>query len=557
MTSKFSGALQLTDLNDFITPSQACVRPVKIDKADTSNIASIEVNNDTGEYFQVNIDGSRKELKKTKIDLSDCLACSGCVTSAESVLVNQQSVEELLRVLHTSFNYEIKYTEEEKQNLENKMNEDDDVRYKVMIVSISPQSIASVAAYFNCSIAEAERRLHHMFHQFGAYKVFDTTWSRHFSHLELCHEFDSKFSAIAQQRKQQNDTSSEVVPRRAKRAKKDIEIPLLASACPGFVCYAEKTYGDFIIPYIATTKSPQQIMGSIVKQYFVKLIGEQQQQTVNSSDIYHVSVMPCFDKKLEASRDDFQIEDNVKEVDMVLTSSEVINLLKSQFNILDRNEFMNLVPNVDTDLSHISHKGLDSPLFSFSPSDILSYGISDTMESGGYTETLFRFAAKKYFGIELSANQSLEYKSGRNSDFKEVTLQIEENNQKKVLLRMAIANGFRNIQNIVRKLKTGRSEYDFIEVMACPSGCVNGGGQITAPENVAPRDHLQKVKDLYLETLVHINKKNEQTTGTPTMQDSYNLWIKDGVYSANAKQLFHTQYHAREKLNINPLTIQW
>ena len=94
-------------------------------------------------------------------------------------------------------------------------------------------------------------------------------------------------------------------------------LPMLASSCPGWVCYAEKTHGNFILPYIATTRSPQQIMGVLVKQYLAK-----QLQTTGDR-IYHVTVMPCYDKKLEASREDFFSEvENSRDVDCVITSSK-------------------------------------------------------------------------------------------------------------------------------------------------------------------------------------------------------------------------------------------
>lgn len=579
--SKFSSSLQLTDLNDYITPSQACVRPVKIDKSDTSTISSIEVNENTGQYFQVNIDGSRKELKKTKIDLSDCLACSGCVTSAESVLVNQQSLSEFLRVITSSFLWQLKdYNDQDLNTTSTAIASVDEEpkTYKIFLVSISPQSIASIAAHFDCSVIETERRLHYMFHTMGASKVFDTTWARHFSHLEMCREFDTKFAAIAEQRKRVSATlttnsTEDKNNRRSKRIKKDNNdsnnnngIPMLTSSCPGFVCYAEKTFGDFIIPFISTTKSPQQIMGTLLKRFYLHILNNNGKEMFTAGDIYHMAVMPCFDKKLEASREDFQIEDNVKEVDIVLTSSEIINLLNTQFNVKTRAEFRNISPGIDSNQQHPSFYGLDAPFISFKPDELPSYGILESMESGGYTEVLFRYAAKKYFDTEIPPNEPLQFKTGRNSDFKEVVLHLntkngDNNNNDNVALRFAIAYGFRNIQNVIRKMKSGRCEYDFIEVMACPSGCVNGGGQATAPETTTPREHLQKVKHIYKDTLINLHSKYDEqmeVNKSLSLQEAYDLWFKgDGLNSEEAKKAFHTQYHARQQLQINPLTIQW
>ncbi|RMC17553.1 hypothetical protein DUI87_05216 [Hirundo rustica rustica] len=98
MAARFSGVLQLTELDDFIAPSQECIKPVKVDKKAGKAAAKIRIEAD-GSYFQVNQDGEAQKLEKAKITLNDCLACSGCITSAESVLVSQQSHEELCRVL--------------------------------------------------------------------------------------------------------------------------------------------------------------------------------------------------------------------------------------------------------------------------------------------------------------------------------------------------------------------------------------------------------------------------------------------------------------------------
>lgn len=94
-------------------------------------------------------------------------------------------------------------------------------------------------------------------------------------------------------------------------------LPMLASACPGWVCYAEKTHGTFILPYISTARSPQQIMGVMVKQFLAAKLA------VPPARLYHVTVMPCYDKKLEASREDFYSEvTDSKDVDCVITSSK-------------------------------------------------------------------------------------------------------------------------------------------------------------------------------------------------------------------------------------------
>lgn len=476
MTSKFSGGLKIIDLDDFVAPSQDCIKPVKIEKKEGTKIAEIQVDSG-GNYIQINEDGSKTELKKTKIQLADCLACSGCVTSAETVLVNQQSIEEFLKQLV------------------------DDT--KILIISLSPQSRASIAAHFNMDIIETNERLVGFFKNvLGAKEVFDTTWSNNFSVMEICHEFVDKY-------KKQEANKNEKI------------LPLFTSNCPGWVCYAEKTCGEIILPHISTTKSPQQVMGTLIKKHYAK------QKNIKPETIYHVTIMSCYDKKLEASRDDFLLDDKVtREVDCVLTSGEIIQLLeekKVDLRQVERVKMSKLFSNVDENGN---------------------IGIVGGSSSGGYLESVFKYAAKQLFNVHVD---EIKYTQGRNSDFKECSLEVDG----KIVLKFALAYGFRNIQNQVRRMKRGKSPYHFIEIQACPSGCINGGGQIRAPDSVKAREYLHVVESKYREAKIIDPFNDEQTN------QIYKEWIGDTIYSEKAKKLLHTQYHIREKININPLTIKW
>lgn len=273
--SHFSGALQLTDLDDFITPSQECIKPVKIEKQKTKEgRAKISIQED-GSYFS----GTQK-LEKVEITLADCLACSGCITSAEGVLITQQSQEELLRVLQ--------------ENQAAKLN---GLETKLVVFTVSQQPILSLAKRYGLGVVECGQRLAGYFKSIGADLVIDTKLADDLALIEARNEFIDRFNAEAIGQK---------------------TLPMLASSCPGWVCYAEKTHGNFILPYISSTRSPQQIMGVLVKQ----LLG--QQKGIQPNLIYHVTVMPCYDKKLEASREDFFNEAlNCRDVDCVITSSKL------------------------------------------------------------------------------------------------------------------------------------------------------------------------------------------------------------------------------------------
>lgn len=220
----------------------------------------------------------KQKLQKVEITLQDCLACSGCITSAEGVLITQQSQEELLKVLR------------ENQTL--KDTGDSDNEGKIIVFTISIQPLLSLAHRYQMSVEEAARHLSGYLRQLGADYVLTTKIADDLALLECRQEF-------------------------VERYRDNADMTMLSSSCPGWVCYAEKTHGNFILPHIATTRSPQQIMGVLVKQLLAEKL------SVPGSRIYHATVMPCYDKKLEASRDDFYSEVNAsRDVDCVITSSK-------------------------------------------------------------------------------------------------------------------------------------------------------------------------------------------------------------------------------------------
>lgn len=471
MASPFSGALRLTDLDDFLGPSQECIKPVQVDRRPGTSATKIHVEDD-GSYVQINQDGGTRRLEKARVSLDDCLACSGCVTSAETVLITQQSHEELRKVLEA-----------------NKVASPD--QQKLVVVSVSPQSRASLAAHFQLDPTDTAKKLTTFFKILGVHHVFDTSFSRNFSLLESQREFVQRF-----------------------RAQK---LPVLTSVCPGWICYAEKTHGNLLVPLISTARSPQQVMGVLVKDFFA------QRQHVSPATIYHMTVMPCYDKKLEASRSDFfDPKQQSRDVDCVITTGEVVRLLEEE----------------GVSLSTLEPSPLDNVCDDPGVQEATSHRGGG---SGGYLEHVFRYAARELFGIHVD---EVTYKPLRNKDFQEVTLEQEG----QVLLRFATAYGFRNIQNLVQKLKRGRCPYHYVEVMACPAGCLNGGGQLKSPNKPA-KELLEHVERLYREV------KTEEPEEVPGIQDLYRDWLQ-GEGSELADRLLHTSYHAVPKA-ASSLSIRW
>jgi len=297
----------------------------------------------------------------------------------------------------------------------------------------------------------------------------------------------------------------------------------MKNLCVGWICYAEKTHGDDVLPYISAVKSPQQVMGTILKRYACTSLG------LLPEDIYHVTIMPCYDKKLEAAREDFIFEveregvpggSMITEVDCVLTSSEILDLLQTRsidFANLEEAPLDRVIANVD-ELGHL-------------------YGVQGG--SGSYAETIFRYATRELFGREITG--PLQWKTLRNADFREVSLEVDG----KKVLKFACVYGFRNIQNIVRQIKGGRCDYHFMEVMACPSGCLNGGGQIKPKKGQTAKELIQQLEGAYLNEV--------------DIRDPFNNQIVKGLYkewlrypgSEKASTTMRTQYHIREKTVAN------
>eukprot|EP00270_Netrium_digitus_P008319 TRINITY_DN2481_c0_g3_i4.p1 TRINITY_DN2481_c0_g3~~TRINITY_DN2481_c0_g3_i4.p1 ORF type:complete len:387 (+),score=92.71 TRINITY_DN2481_c0_g3_i4:136-1296(+) len=316
-------------------------------------------------------------------------------------------------------------------------------------------------------------------------------------------------------------------------------LPVLASACPGWVVYAEKTHGQYVLPYMSRVKSPQQVMGSVIKRFAC------QRLNLRVEDVYHVSVMPCYDKKLEAVRDEFlfAVPDTesdgaaagrAAEVDCVLTSGELLDILLQQEgedrgqSFADEKE----AP-MDTMLSNLDEKGM-------------LYGARGG--SGGYADAIFRYTAKKLFGHKFPDSDPLLFRDVRknSADLKELTLEVEG----RTVLKVALVYGFQHIQNLLRKIKSGRCDYHFVEVMACPGGCLNGGGQPRPRKGQPLKSHLQDLEAAYLKEVVvanpHVN---------PVAQGLYREWLQHPGSKA-AMDALYTTYKQRER-SVSSLISSW
>lgn len=252
-------------------------------------------------------------------------------------------------------------------------------------------------------------------------------------------------------------------------------------------------------------------MGSFIKKKFAS------SNNINPEDIYHVTMMTCYDKKLESVRQQSLDNGDIPEVDCVLVTSEVEEVF-DKFNIDLNNTALAATP--------------DYPFVNIRDGKLLGMpGVSD-----GYADFVMMYAAKQIFHTDVN---NIVYKTRRNDDFQYTNLEIDGEK----VLSVAKVYGLRNIRNLVNSIKMNRCEYNFVEVMACPGGCTSGGGQ------------LQKNRQDFGNIVEKLKERPMQLpTDNIPMQQALNEWY--GTVS-NPKKALQTTYKAIESKEVNPLHIEW
>ncbi len=287
-------------------------------------------------------------------------------------------------------------------------------------------------------------------------------------------------------------------------------LPMITSCSPGWVKYCEHFFPEFL-PNLSSCKSPHQMLGAIVKSYYAE------KNDIDPKDIFVVSVMPCTAKKFERSRDG-QAGAGYDDVDAVLTTREFARMIK-QANI----DFVNLP---DEDFDNLLGESTGAGVI---------FGAT-----GGVMEAAIRTVADILTGEDL---QEIEYTDVRGiKGIKEATVTVAGKE-----LRVAVASGTGNAEKLLNAVKSGEKHYDFIEIMACPGGCVNGGGQPIVPAEVkgALDPRVERAKGLYGEDTDKLVRKSHKNSEINKLYDEY--LGKPGSHKAH--ELLHTFYAARPKFN--------
>ena len=318
----------------------------------------------------------------------------------------------------------------------------------------------------------------------GVDKVFDTNFAADLTIMEEATEFLGRYT------KKEN-------------------LPLITSCSPGWIKYCEHYYPE-MIPNLSSCKSPQGMFGSVAKTYYA------QKEGIDPKNIFVVSVMPCTAKKFEAERMDHTAVEGLADIDAVVTVRELARMIKKagiMFNMLPDGEF-------------------DAP-FGLGSGAGTIFGAT-----GGVMEAALRTAYETLTGEELD---KLEFNDVRGTEgIKEATYTIAGNE-----IRVAVVSGTANAGKLLDMIKAGEKTYDFIEVMACPGGCVNGGGQPIQPASVTNNYDVRALRAAGL---------YEDDKNLPIRKSHLNPDVK-AVYaeffgepnSHKAHEILHTGYTARKK----------
>lgn len=320
----------------------------------------------------------------------------------------------------------------------------------------------------------------------GFDKVFDTNTGADLTIMEEANEFINRF-------------------------KNNDNLPMITSCSPGWVKYIEMNYPE-LLPHLSSCKSPHEMFGAIIKTYYAK------KENIDPKKIYVVSVMPCIAKKFERQREEMK-EGELFDVDNVITTRELARMIKQaniEFNKLEDSKF-------------------DNPMGEATGAGAI-FGVT-----GGVMEAALRTAQDTLTGESLPQIDFEEVRGTQN--IKRAIIEIDGKE-----IKVVAASGLANAKTILEEIKQGKADYQFVEIMACPGGCIMGGGQPIKSSKIQAEVDVKKLR---AQALYSIDEKSviRKSHENPVMKKIYKEFLgKPG--SELAEELLHTAYEKREKYNI-------
>ena len=463
----FSNTVKITDLNDYLQPSKECVKILPLPPKAGSKGVKIELDNnlfdnDLGDFLLqpkkvVRPNLIIPKLKADalaigKVNLYDCLACSGCVTTSEVVLMRDQGLDNFKLMAQ-------------------------DVKDGVFM--LSPESRVSLACWLQMDQRLFVAKLTKFLGKFNIRHVIDMSFFIEVSSYLCAHELKSNLQ-------------------------QDKKVPLITSECPGWICYLEKVLSEKFVQNASKVKSAQMIAGMITKKFFhlirnhqnlpewnptvmnTEWFSEENENSNGWDQVFVGSIQPCADKKLEPMRGEMHINEK-KSIDMVFITSEIQELITESryFHFFHSNNYFY---RAEWDLITITDE--ERFLFNFQEvyeSFLAAYGVDGRIlsELELSRQKMVQFDIRAYsnkaspglysvvslLGDDSLLESDLVFEQRKNENFSDASVTLAEGRE----IKIAKVYGFKNIQNVVRQLKLNRCTYDFIEILACPSGCTNGG----------------------------------------------------------------------------------
>lgn len=356
---------------------------------------------------------------------------------------------------------------------------------KHVVVQTAPSVRAALGEEFGMPIGtNVEGKMVAALRRLGFDKVFDTDFGADMTIMEEAHEFID-------------------------RVQNGGVLPLITSCSPGWIKFCEFYYPE-LLPNLSSCKSPQQMQGALIKTWYAET------HNIDPKDIVSVSVMPCTAKKFEISRDDENAA-GVPDVDVVLTVRELARMIKR----------------ANIDLTMLPDEKFD-PTMDVSTGAAVIFGAT-----GGVMEAALRTAADTLTGKSLD---SIDYEEVRGTDgIKEAVYNVAGMD-----VKVAVASGLSNANEILKKVKNGEADYHFIEIMCCPGGCVNGGGMPIQPSSVRNFVDIRKerAKVLYEEDK---NLPLRKSHDNPVVKKCCAEYLGEPG-SHKAHEILHTTYTPRPKM---------
>ena len=320
----------------------------------------------------------------------------------------------------------------------------------------------------------------------GFDKVFDTNTGADFTIMEEANEFIERFTNGG-------------------------KLPMMTSCCPAWVRFAEKNYPKQL-DHLSSCKSPHQMFGAILKSYFAK------KYDVEPEKIKVVSVMPCVAKKYESVREEMEV-DGLRDVDAVITIRELARMIKAR----------------DIEFTELEDSEFEDPMGEATGAAAI-FGVT-----GGVMEAALRTAADVIEGKDL---KEIDYKDVRGQEgIKKATLKIAGKD-----IKIVVASGLANARKIMDEISAGKADYDFVEIMACPGGCINDGGQpIKDSKTRATKD----VRQLRANSIYSIDEKStiRKSHENPIIKTIYKDFFEK-PNSHKAHKYLHTEYKEEAKYNF-------